>query len=70
MENSFPKAVIRPGPVSFMKLSDVCEIQFVLCTTRRAPKMVVLDVDHPDIKDFIYCKQIAEDMVKIMTAGR
>lgn len=58
------------GPVSFMKLSDgVANSIRSGGTTRRAAKMVVLDVDHPDIKDFIYCKKVAEDMVKIMTQG-
>ena len=27
-------------------------------TTRRAAKMVVMNVDHPDLKDFIYSKKL------------
>lgn len=55
------------GPVSFMKGADgVANSIRSGGTTRRAAKMVVLNVDHPDIKSFIYCKKEIEDMVKIL----
>ncbi len=58
------------GPVSFMKGSDgVANSIKSGGTTRRAAKMVVLDVDHPDIKEFINCKRVIEDMVKVLTLG-
>ncbi len=67
---SLSKGGRSSGPVSFMKLSDgVANSIRSGGTTRRAAKMVVLDVDHPDIKDFITCKQVAEDMVKVLTLG-
>lgn len=55
------------GPVSFMKGADgVANSIRSGGTTRRAAKMVVLNVDHPDIKNFIYCKKVIEDMTKAL----
>lgn len=55
------------GPVSFMKGADgVANSIRSGGETRRAAKMVVLNVDHPDIKDFIYCKKYIEDMTKAL----
>src|SRR3989339_1272371 len=55
------------GPVSFMKGADgVANSIRSGGTTRRAAKMVILNVDHPDIKSFIYCKKEIEDMAKIL----
>jgi len=55
------------GPVSFMKGADgVANSIRSGGETRRAAKMVVLNVDHPDIKDFVYCKKIIEDMTKAL----
>ena len=55
------------GPVSFMKGADgVANSIRSGGTTRRAAKMVVLNVDHPDIHSFIYSKKIIEDMTKAL----
>jgi ribonucleoside-diphosphate reductase alpha chain len=45
------------GPVSFMKAADASAgVIKSGGKTRRAAKMVVLNIDHPDIEDFIKCK--------------
>src|SRR5215212_4995811 len=50
------------GPVSFMRGADSWAGTIKSGgKTRRAAKMVVLDVDHPDIHDFIWCKAKEEE---------
>jgi ribonucleoside-diphosphate reductase alpha chain len=49
------------GPLSFMKAADASAgVIKSGGKTRRAAKMVVLNADHPDIADFIKCKQDEE----------
>jgi len=58
------------GPVSFMKGADgVANTIRSGGTTRRAAKMVVMNVNHPDIKDFIYAKQYIEKMTQTLVAN-
>ncbi|MFL5780985.1 MAG: vitamin B12-dependent ribonucleotide reductase [Thermoleophilaceae bacterium] len=50
------------GPVSFMRGADAWAGTIKSGgKTRRAAKMVVLDVDHPDIREFIWCKAREEE---------
>jgi len=49
------------GPVSFMKAADASAgVIKSGGKTRRAAKMVVLNADHPDIVEFIRCKEVEE----------
>jgi ribonucleotide reductase alpha subunit len=49
------------GPVSFMRGADASAGTIKSGgKTRRAAKMVVLNADHPDIRDFIWCKAVEE----------
>src|SRR6202046_2863269 len=56
------KGGTAPRPVSFMRGADSWAGTIKSGgKTRRAAKMVVLDIDHPDIRDFIWCKANEED---------
>src|SRR5687768_12644721 len=56
------KGGLASGPVSFMRGADSWAGTIKSGgKTRRAAKMVVLDVDHPDIRDFIWCKAKEEE---------
>jgi ribonucleoside-diphosphate reductase alpha chain len=56
------KGGLASGPVSFMRGADAWAGTIKSGgKTRRAAKMVVLDVDHPDIEDFVWCKAKEEE---------
>ncbi|MDR1711912.1 MAG: vitamin B12-dependent ribonucleotide reductase [Propionibacteriaceae bacterium] len=55
------------GPVSFMRGADATAGTIKSGgATRRAAKMVVLDVDHPDIEEFVETKAREEDKIRAL----
>jgi ribonucleoside-diphosphate reductase alpha chain len=55
------------GPVSFMRGADASAGTIKSGgATRRAAKMVVLDVDHPDIAEFVETKAKEEDKIRVL----
>ncbi len=58
------------GVMSFLKINDRAAGAVKSGgTTRRAAKMVILDIDHPDIETFIEWKALEEQKVAAMVAG-
>ena len=55
------------GPVSFMRGADASAGTIKSGgATRRAAKMVILDVDHPDIEEFVATKAREEDKIRAL----
>ena len=55
------------GPVSFMRGADASAGTIKSGgATRRAAKMVVLDVDHPDVEEFIVTKAREEEKIRVL----
>nr|MDQ3611913.1 vitamin B12-dependent ribonucleotide reductase [Actinomycetota bacterium] len=58
------------GPVSFMRGADASAGTIKSGgKTRRAAKMVILDVDHPDVEEFIWCKHREEQKARVLGAA-
>ena len=58
------------GPVSFMRGADASAGTIKSGgKTRRAAKMVILDVDHPDIEEFVWCKANEERKARALEAA-
>lgn len=58
------------GPVSFMRGADASAGTIKSGgKTRRAAKMVVLDADHPDIREFVWCKAHEEKKIRALSAA-
>ncbi len=55
------------GPVSFMRGADASAGSIASGgKTRRAAKMVILNADHPDVEEFIWCKAIEERKARVL----
>jgi ribonucleoside-diphosphate reductase alpha chain len=55
------------GPVSFMRGADASAGTIKSGgKTRRAAKMVMLDIDHPDVEEFIWCKANEERKARVL----
>lgn len=55
------------GPVSFMRGADASAGTIASGgKTRRAAKMVILNIDHPDIEEFIWCKAREERKARVL----
>ena len=58
------------GPLSFMRGADSSAGAIKSGgKTRRAAKMVILDVDHPDVEEFIWAKEREEEKARVLQAA-
>src|SRR5438034_518876 len=69
-QEQLSKGGYASGPVSFMRGADASAGTIKSGgKTRRAAKMVILDVDHPDVEEFIWCKAREERKARVLEAA-
>jgi ribonucleoside-diphosphate reductase alpha chain len=69
-QEQLAKGGYASGPVSFMRGADASAGTIKSGgKTRRAAKMVVLDIDHPDVDEFIWCKAREEEKARVLEAA-
>src|SRR5215211_5398164 len=69
-EEQLSKGGHASGPVSFMRGADASAGTIKSGgKTRRAAKMVILDVDHPDVEQFIWCKAHEEEKARVLESA-
>src|SRR5437868_1542914 len=58
------------GPLSFMRGADASAGAIKSGgKTRRAAKMVIMNADHPDVEEFIWCKEREEEKARVLQAA-
>lgn len=69
-KESLSRGGMASGPVSFMHGADsVANVIRSGGATRRAAKMVTLNVGHPDVRDFVRCKMEMEKMAQVLAGA-
>jgi ribonucleoside-diphosphate reductase alpha chain len=69
-QEQLSKGGYASGPVSFMRGADASAGTIKSGgKTRRAAKMVILDLDHPDVEQFIWCKAHEEEKARVLEAA-
>src|SRR5947209_6048821 len=69
-QEQLSKGGYASGPVSFMRGADASAGTIKSGgQTRPAAKMVVLDIDHPDIEEFIWCKAKEERKARVLESA-
>src|SRR5215217_2421877 len=69
-QEQLTKGGYASGPVSFMRGADASAGTIKSGgKTRRAAKMVVLDIDHPDVEEFIWCKAREEEKARVLESA-